>query len=193
MSCSTSWVEKLGTDELTEAADENNNTKKCLPLCEQQTITPLITSSIFPEKTTFHHSKNFCFALYKLAKICQVPHRAKNFEESLEQNDLTCKEILEANNTLNICTDKGKPILLSVKENKKVSGFLYKYAKNNFLVLRVFIRDPYYTLIKRDEQIPLISFIGNVGGLLGLCMGMSFVSIFEMLYYFGIILQSKIA
>jgi hypothetical protein len=31
-----------------------------------------------------------------------------------------------------------------------------------------------------------------VGGLLGLCMGMSFVSIFEILYHLGNILQSKL-
>ncbi len=192
LSCSTAWMEKLGTDELTEATDERNNTKKCLPFCEQQTNTPLITESIFPIKTIFHHSKYFCFALFKLARICQEPHRAKIFEESLEQNDVTCNEVLEANNTLNICTDKGKPILLSVKENKKVSDFLYRYAKDNFLILRVFIRDPYYTLIKQDEHIPQISFIGNVGGLLGLCMGLSFVSIFEIIYHLGNVLQGMI-
>jgi len=36
----------------------------------------------------------------------------------------------------------------------------------------------------KDENIPVISFIGNAGGLLGLCLGMSFVSIFELFYHF---------
>ena len=174
----------MGKEELTEATDENNQIRKCLPHCEQQTNTPQISSSVFPVKSTFHHSNYFCLALYKVAKICQEPHRAKIFEESLDPDDLTCADVLEANTTLKICTEKGKPILLSVKENQKMADLIYKYAKNNFVVLQVFISEPYYTLIKRDEQIPLISFIGNAGGLLGLCMGMSFVSIFEIIYHF---------
>jgi hypothetical protein len=47
----------------------------------------------------------------------------------------------------------------------------------------VYIKDPYYTSIKKDENIPFISFIGNAGGLLSLCMGLSFVSLFEILYH----------
>ena len=34
--------------------------------------------------------------------------------------------------------------------------------------------------IENDEQITIISFIGNSGGLLGLFLGLSFVSLFEV-------------
>ena len=77
-----------------------------------------------------------------------------------------------------------------IQQHLKIVNFLFKYAKNNLAVLNVFINDPFYTLIKRDEQISLISFIGNAGGLVGLCMGLSVVSIFEILYHiFNFILQ----
>jgi hypothetical protein len=37
--------------------------------------------------------------------------------------------------------------------------------------------------IQNDEAIPTISFIANAGGLVGLFLGMSFVSIFEIFYH----------
>ena len=37
----------------------------------------------------------------------------------------------------------------------------------------------------KDEKTTRTSFIANVGGLLGLCMGFSVVSIFEIMYHCG--------
>ena len=45
-------------------------------------------------------------------------------------------------------------------------------------------RDPYYTKIGRDEAMSTLSFISTAAGLLGLCMGLSFVSMFEVIYHF---------
>ena len=39
------------------------------------------------------------------------------------------------------------------------------------------------TRIKRDQKIPIIGFVANTGGLLGLCMGFSLVSAFEIVYH----------
>ena len=50
--------------------------------------------------------------------------------------------------------------------------------------MEIFIKDPFYTKIKRDQQMTIILFIGNAGGLLGLCMGLSMISLFEVFYYF---------
>ncbi len=48
----------------------------------------------------------------------------------------------------------------------------------------IFIRDPYAAHYLRDEKITEISFVGTVGGLLGLFLGFSFLSVVEMLYLF---------
>jgi hypothetical protein len=39
------------------------------------------------------------------------------------------------------------------------------------------------TRILRDQKIPVIAFVANTGGLLGLCMGFSLVSVFEIVYH----------
>ena len=35
----------------------------------------------------------------------------------------------------------------------------------------------------RDQKITVIAFVANTGGLLGLCMGFSLVSVFEIVYH----------
>ena len=35
----------------------------------------------------------------------------------------------------------------------------------------------------RDQRIPIIWFVANCGGILGLCMGFSIVTVFEVLHY----------
>ena len=55
------------------------------------------------------------------------------------------------------------------------------------------LQDPVVTRIKRDQKIPIIGFVANTGGLLGLCMGFSLVSAFEIFYHLtiGIFRYSK--
>lgn len=38
-------------------------------------------------------------------------------------------------------------------------------------------------MIRRDQKIPVIWFVANIGGILGLCMGCSLVTIFEVLHH----------
>lgn len=44
-------------------------------------------------------------------------------------------------------------------------------------------KDSFAKRIVRDEKVTVTSFVANVGGLLGLCMGFSLVSVVEMLYF----------
>ena len=78
--------------------------------------------------------------------------------------------------------DHAEPEVL--KKNKKIVDFLLKYAKENIAIVKLFVRDPYYTSIKRDVEMTLSSFLGNAGGLVGLFMGFSLISLIEGLYHF---------
>lgn len=51
-------------------------------------------------------------------------------------------------------------------------------------LVNIYIKDPVVTRLKRDQKIPIIGFVANTGGLLGLCMGFSLVSAFEIIYHF---------
>lgn len=52
-------------------------------------------------------------------------------------------------------------------------------------LVNVYIKDPAVTRIKRDQKVPLIWFVANVGGILGLTMGMSLVTFFEIIHHAG--------
>jgi hypothetical protein len=182
LACSNAWISKLGNDDLREATDVHNNSRTCLPSCEYQTVTTSITSATFPFEANFHETKLFCYTLLKLALICQNSLTAAILENSVEENEITCNEILKAWQINKLCTENQQSIWKAVKENPRVEKFIYKYAVENFAVLRVLIRDPYYTLIIQDQEISYITYIGNVGGILGLSIGLSFISIFEIVY-----------
>ena len=64
-----------------------------------------------------------------------------------------------------------------------LEDMLYIYAKNNLVMVNVYIKDPVVTRIWRDEKTPIIHFVAYTGGLLGLCMGFSLVSLFEIIFY----------
>ena len=65
----------------------------------------------------------------------------------------------------------------------RIEEDIFRYAKKNLAVVNVYIKDPVVTRIKRDQKIPVIAFVANTGGLLGLCMGFSLVSVFEIVYH----------
>ncbi|GLH01126.1 Pickpocket protein 28 [Gryllus bimaculatus] len=50
-------------------------------------------------------------------------------------------------------------------------------------MLTVFIENSYYNPMRRIELFGTIDFIANCGGLLGLCLGFSVLSIVEVLYW----------
>ena len=71
-----------------------------------------------------------------------------------------------------------------LENNKKIVDFILKYTKENIAMVWLFVRDPYYTSIKRDVEMTLTSFLGSAGGLVGLFMGFSLISLIEGFYHF---------
>ena len=69
---------------------------------------------------------------------------------------------------------------------------MFEYASKNLAIVEIFFRDPYYTEFIKNEHISVLSFIANAGGLLGLCVGMSFLSIFEIVYHVASYLFSRL-
>jgi hypothetical protein len=93
----------------------------------------------------------------------------------------------------NICLPNGLPLQYLVLENPKISSFLLKYDKENIAAVNAFIKSPYYTLIKCDESMPTVAFLGSIGGILGLCMDLSIISIFEIFYHLEIFFHQLLA
>ena len=185
LGCAFRWMDYLGSSkdpDLTNAKSAHNKTQKCLQRCNLQTETMMTTTSKFPNRETFPYRKEMCYVLQKISKICNNSIQRVVFEPNL-QSGLTCSDILEMNNTLKVCSNNDIADITTMSTKPHLIDFLFDYADKNLAVLYIYIKDPYYTSMRKDENIAVISFIGNAGGLLGLCMGLSFVSVFEIVYH----------
>lgn len=65
----------------------------------------------------------------------------------------------------------------------RLLGLLHRYARENLLLANIYVKDPAVTIIKRDQKIPVIWFVANLGGIMGLCMGGSLVTLFEVAHH----------
>ena len=192
--CALDWMSNLGSSidpDLTIANDTFGHPLKCLQRCSLQTETVSGTLSTFPNKKTFYFSPEFCYVLQKISIICTKNITKQTFQTQVQMNNI-CGQVLEMNNTLKACSIKDKPDIDVIHSNPQISEFLFDYAYNNLAVVNIFIKDPFYTRYIKNEQLTLLSFVANTGGLIGLCMGMSFISIFEIVYHLGNFLFAKL-
>ena len=161
---------------------EEKEPVKCLQRCDFQTDSMVLSSTNLVSKNAFPRLSYICLIFQKIARICKSNfYRITYFEETYP--NLNCSYIRGIDYKRNICYLSDWPNTNVLKSNAELVNNLFEYAQNNLVFLEIFIKDPFYTKIKRDEQMTIISFIGNAGGLLGLCMGLSMISLFEVLYY----------
>ena len=187
LNCALNLVNQMGSNEnpvMTNAHNTDQKLLKCEQRCEYQFEAVLSSSSSWPSGMFFYRT-DYCYVMQKIVlRICNDSVRREVFEKAHAAN-ITCAEINKVYFNLKLCLTSDYPnyTLVVSPEVKKVSDFLYEYAKTNFAILKIFINYPFYTKMTRDEDTSLLSFIANAGGLLGLCLGLSFVSIFEIFYF----------
>jgi Amiloride-sensitive sodium channel len=99
--------------------------------------------------------------------------------------------ILTLNSSGQLCKENFQPIFSQIDEKAPIYKHMHNYAKTNIAKLNIFIRDPYYEKLKRDEQMTFVSFVGNAGGLMSLCLGLSVLSLFELAYFTVIIILKR--
>ena len=58
------------------------------------------------------------------------------------------------------------------------------YIRQNIAVTHIYFDSLHFLQTERDEVYSAIDFIANIGGLLGLCMGVSIISGLELFYFF---------
>lgn len=60
---------------------------------------------------------------------------------------------------------------------------MYLFFSGFYTPVKCFYKDTEFLSMRRGELFGLTDFIANCGGILGLCLGISFVSLVELLYY----------
>ena len=160
---------------------------KCLPNCEIQDNNKEMSFAPYPEHKTFFYQKTFCdIASHILHFSCGKKYEERRFLINEEQPkicpildafdeyfriDVSCKKWPE-----NFFENYDKP-------NSTLKNELYRYAHKNLALVRIMMQSPYITKIKRDVAITTTNYVANTGGLLGLCLGFSFISCIEIIFW----------
>ena len=65
-----------------------------------------------------------------------------------------------------------------------IENHVLQYAKDNLVIIHLSIKDPYAQKFQKEEKMPIISYIANLGGLLGFGLGFSVITGIEIVYHF---------
>lgn len=71
---------------------------------------------------------------------------------------------------------------MTSQETEEFQDAMLRYGEENLVHIVAYIGEPFMTVFLTDEAMSRITFVANMGGLLGLCMGFSLVSIMEIVY-----------
>lgn len=186
--------------EVIDVITGTKSTAKCLEACEDQQNEVAITTSKLPNRQTMLKWPDFCIVMLKLKKSCN--HVSKRIELDSEYPTL-CPLLLaklnesymDSSGTKELCKNafnnftmfwEVKEFQTDVVENSTDEALLnamFTYARQNLALVNIYIKPPVVKRIMKDERIPMIWFVANCGGILGLCMGFSIVTVFEVLHY----------
>ena len=205
--CMNKILDQIGEFREVEVDEtESGGTKrmaKCLEACQDQQNEVAVTTSRLPNRQTMLKWSDFCIVMEKLKKSCnhvwkridldrQYPSLCSLLLVKLNETNLNSfhvnnKELcMKALSTFNILGGVGDSNKGDVKEasDEELLNSLFQYARENLALVNIYIKPPVVTRITKDERIPVIWFVANCGGILGLCMGFSIVTVFEVLHYF---------
>merc|ERR1711963_843812 len=88
---------------------------------------------------------------------------------------------MEINSCENRWNKKGFAGNTSRSENFK--NTMFKYMRENLAWVELYVREPYCELIHQKRHSTWINFISNLGGILGFCIGASFISLVEITWF----------
>ena len=173
----------------------NGKKMKCRSSCEDQTNKLFVTTSTYPNKNTFHYRDEFCVILNRLLNKCKgvknisLSERYPNICEDLEplqdeDPEKYCHENQWSPDALEEIIDCSSNTTQRNNSCNYIENHVLQYAKDNLVIIHLSIKDPYAQKFQKEEKMPIISYIANLGGLLGFGLGFSVITGIEIVYHF---------
>ena len=161
---------------------DGSSSKRCLAACRDQTFFTSESTALFPARETFRYTQAFCHIVRKLQDTCGTPSRKRSLENSFPE---VCQKVAKVM-SVKACEELYTPDNISAWDDATRSDFaktILSYTQQNVALVTVFMDKPYCVKIKQEVKFTTIRLIGNIGGILGLCLGGSFVSLVEVLWF----------
>ena len=142
-----------------------------------------VTTSRLPNRETFLEWPDFCLVVAKLRSTCNGWKR-QDLDARYPKmcNLLSLWPQWAQNGRLSCHSIQAFLGRQNATAYHTLTTALYNYARENLALVNIYIKQPVVTKILRDQRIPIIWFVANCGGILGLCMGFSIVTVFEVLH-----------
>ena len=139
----------------------------------------------YPQSRKFFQQRDFCITASRIWQVTCQNENKKYFLDA--RHPKLCSSLKEFDKYFGKQSSCKKWPKNYFEDNSKINEALLEemleYGKENLAFVRIFILSPYVTLIERDVAMTFINYIANTGGLLGLCLGFSFISAFEIFYW----------
>ena len=168
-----------------DKVDVDGRKMKCRSSCEDQSNAMYVTTSNFPNEKTFRYRESFCMMIPRLLDKC-TGFKKRPLERSYPNVCSTLEPLRKINST-DYCPGNrwiSDNDLLNCTESKCViEDIVLDYARKNLVMFHVLIKDPYSQRYRRDEKIAYTTLIANLGGLLGLWLGFSWISGAEIVFH----------
>jgi len=175
---SSSWGDhRKGLDKAFNLITRTQQT--CYDNCNKQTPYVTTSTSSYPSINTLRARQEFCLIVKKIRKICDEGGSRKDALESEYTDEEPYCTVFKEDKP-DYCNNLTyTPPLYHKKLEKAVTD----YTRQNLAVVKVYMQDPYYTQMQRAEVQTGTAFMGAAGGWLGLCCGLSFISLLEIAYH----------
>jgi len=170
--------------------DNRNRSFPCLNDCESYTHTIRTNTGIFPNSETFLYDVgDYCAILDKMTASCKDVRKARR----LTKSTFNCSMLVEFSDYVDTCTrymyyresfddSRLQKITGKFLLNNDLRRAVWNYTSVNVALLRVYFDEINVERLIRKESYTVPSFTAAVGGLLGLAMGVSLVTVFETGY-----------
>ena len=132
LECMTRVLDKIGEFRTIPGLDS-----VCMPACDDQIHSVEITSSVFPNRATFPRRQEQCLLILKLQTVCNT---YKEATLSLMYPHLCSNVSLAYQRCQHGQVDPLKPSGLDPRSQAVLEHMLFKYAKENLVVVNVYIK-----------------------------------------------------
>ena len=158
---------------------------KCIPACKVQENNNQISSAPYPHRGNFFYQKEFCDAASHILQVsCQDNNRKFFLDKNQPNLCLELEKFKEYFGNTSSCEYWPRDYFKNNDApNENLVRELYHYGRDNLAMVHVLVQSPYITKMKRDVAMTFTSYIANTGGLLGLCLGFSLITGFELVFW----------
>jgi len=198
----------IGHDKATVTTDGKD--VECQVACQRQENQISISTQGFPGEA-FSRTREFWLVVYKLFWSCKNKKTKFGFKRpGLERkypelcafyddyfyNDNSVNQKLESFDKVEGSasfldwqkqelhfTQFESQLGMAEAEQEKFRQAVMLYCRDNLARVVVFIQKPFVTIYLRDQVMSYLQLVANMGGLMGLCMGFSVVSVAEIFYH----------